>query len=169
MRKQKSLFVVAIFVIFFLFTCPQKCFAPSSASTLTSTVTAVSSCTVTATTLAFGAVVPGGSTVTQTNTITPTCTNSTPWTIYLNAGSGTFTNRTMTSLSNPGTPINYNIYTTSAHTTIWGDTTGGTVDVGGTGSGAAQPQIGYGQILNPLATLKPAADYTDTITATVNY
>ncbi len=169
MKKQKSLSLIALLVSVSLLICPQKCFAVTATTTFTVTATVSSSCTVTATTLAFGAVVPGGSTVTQTNTITPTCTNSTPWTIYLNAGSGTFTNRTMTSLSNPGTPINYNIYTTSAHTTIWGDTTGGTVDVGGTGSGAAQSQIGYGQILNPLATLKPAADYTDTITATVNY
>jgi spore coat protein U-like protein len=65
--------------------------------------------------------------------------------------------------------MQYNLYTTSAHTAIWGDGTSSTSTVAGTGVGVltASPNTVYGNI--PISQDLPAGTYSSIITVTVNY
>src|ERR1700752_3006161 len=83
---------------------------------------AAATCSVSATSVVFGAFNPFGPAVTSTGTISVTCsggTASSPYTIALSTGSGTYAQRYMNST------LKYNLYTSSAYTTVWGDGTGG--------------------------------------------
>src|SRR5436190_1433424 len=64
--------------------------------------------------------------------------------------------------------LNYNIYTTSARTTVWGDGTASTATIGGTGSGSAQSVTVYGRVGSGQTSL-PAGAYADTVAVTVTY
>jgi len=94
---------------------------------------AVNTCTVAAGVHAFGAYDTINPT-SGTSSITVTCSHSTPpsftfnYTIALSSGSGSYAARQMTSA---GDTLNFNHYTTSAHTTVWGDGTGGTATISG--------------------------------------
>jgi spore coat protein U-like protein len=73
-----------------------------------------------------------------------------------------------------GNLLNYNLYTTSGDTTVWGDGTGSTLTVAGTGAGMGTPQAVaqtvYGQIPDNAANQAVSPDtFADTITATVTY
>jgi spore coat protein U-like protein len=63
--------------------------------------------------------------------------------------------------------LGYGLYTTNAYGTIWGDGSGGTTTVAGTGNGAAQAVTVYGRI--PPSQFVAAGSYTDHVTVTVNY
>jgi spore coat protein U-like protein len=64
--------------------------------------------------------------------------------------------------------LNYNIYTTTGRTTVWGDGTAGTATLAGTGTGAAQAVTVYGRV-NSGQTSVPAGSYADTVAVTVTY
>lgn len=124
--------------------------------------------TATATTLSFVNYTPSTQNTAQA-TITITCLLGTTYTLALNAGTtsgGTISQRLLSDGS--GHTLQYNIYTNSNHTTLWGDgTTGSTV----AGSGALLPQtytaygvMPSGQTLNSMSVL-----FTDTVTITVNF
>jgi spore coat protein U-like protein len=103
----------------------------------TFTVQAVinAACNVSATTLNFGAYDPAsGTALTGSSTVNVYCTAGTPYAAALNIGSGggSFTTRTIASGSDT---LNYNLYRDSARTQVWGDGTGSTFTVAGTGSG----------------------------------
>ena len=77
-------------------------------------------------------------------------------------GSGTFAPRSM---SSGQSDMTYNLYTGSARTTVWGDGSGGTLTVGGSGTSSeftVHGRIDAGQNL-------PAGTYTDTVVVTVTY
>src|ERR1700761_6961337 len=86
-----------------------------SATTTTNfavTATVQSTCSATATALAFGAYTPGGGQLTNNSTISVKCTKNTPYTVALNAGAttgDTFAQRVMASGANT---LQYNLYTT---------------------------------------------------------
>lgn len=141
--------------------------AQTSTANFNVTITIQAQCTIAATTLDFGSQ-PGVITanVDNTNTISVTCTNTTPWTVSLSTGgSAAFSPRTMTGPG--GATIDYNIYRDASRTEIWGDGTGGTFTVTGTGSGSTQPQPGYGRV-PPQAAPTPGG-YSNSITATVTF
>jgi spore coat protein U-like protein len=120
----------------------------------------------TASTLNFGT--PGvlSANVDVTSTIQVTCTNTTPYNIGLNAGTGTgatVSNRLMTS---GATTISYAMYSNPGRTTNWGNTVG-TDTVAGTGNGTAQSYTVYGRV--PPQTTPAPGTYTDTIMVTVTY
>lgn len=102
------------------------------------------------------------------------CSNLTPYTLKLSAGApgGTFAQRL---LSGSGSnKLEYNLYTTSGYSTIWGDGTGGTGTQGGTGSGMSSTQVKthtvHGQLPNSVANQDaPTGTYTDVVTVTVEY
>jgi len=108
-------------------------------------------------------------TVTGNTTISVVCTNTTPYNLGLNAGTGTGSNGTTRYMSgqaagNTGT-VQFNLYQTSG-SGVWGNTQG-TNTRGGTGSGAAQTITVYGEV---PAQNTPAPDtYRSTITATVYF
>jgi spore coat protein U-like protein len=140
---------------------------------------AVSNCTVTATSVAFGTYTPLQATaLTGTGTITTVCTvtsHSNTITVDLTAGtSGTFTARTMTTVLGTTTyTLTYNLYQNAADTIIWGNGTGGsqadTVTLtrhGGNDTITTATTI-YGAVA-PSQDPAPGT-YTDTITVSVNF
>jgi spore coat protein U-like protein len=136
----------------------------TSTSTFQVTATVASSCTVTATSLAFG-----NYTLAQldgTSTITATCTNGTTYTIGLDVGTfsgATTSTRKMTGPSAAG--LSYSLFSDSGRTTNWGNATGSWVS--GTGTGAAQVLTVYGRI--PANQTALIGSYTVIVTVTVTY
>ncbi len=146
----------------------------NTSTTFTVTATVSATCTATATTLAFTAYTPGAGAVTGTSVITLKCTSGAQPTVALNVGTtagGSFTTRLMASGANT---LQYNLFTSTAYSTVWGDGTNSThtVQVATPSAGLGSPQTltVYGQ-LPDSATNKNAVpgSYSDTITATVTY
>jgi len=132
-------------------------------------------CTISASTFNLGSYAPlSGSATSNTGTVSVTCTAllaslDVSYVISLNAGSsGTFTARTMQFSSYN---LNYNIYTTAAHTTIWGDGTAGTGTISDTYSlssnSTTRNYTTYGLI--PASQNVTPGAYSDAITATVTF
>jgi spore coat protein U domain-containing protein, fimbrial subunit CupE1/2/3/6 len=155
----------------FLLLFSQIVLAGTAAGTLSVTANVADTCTVAASgnLLAFGAYT--GAVNNASGSIRLTCTDGDTYTVALNAGSGSgasFANRVLTNPSPAGT-LNYNIYTTTGRTVIWGDGTGTTATVTGMGNGAAQTLTPFGQIpAGQTATVTPG-NYTDTVTITVTF
>jgi len=135
----------------------------------------VSSCTISASGVAFGTYTPATpAALTGTGTVNLTCTVTTKKstvTIDLSTGSsGSYATRTLRS----GTDVlNYNLYLDAADTQVWGDGTGASVEdtvpimAHGNGSQANATFTIYGAV---AALQDPApGSYTDTITVTVNF
>lgn len=145
--------------------------AATTTTTFAVSATVQSTCSTTATALAFGAYTPGSGALTNTSTISVKCTKNTAYTVALNAGNagGTLTQRLMASGANK---LQYNLYTSAALTTIFGDGTGGSATSAGTGAGdgTANTLTVYGQ-LPDSATNQTAipGSYSDTVTVTVSY
>ena len=134
-------------------------------TSFTATATVLSSCTVSATNLNFGTVGIFTSNIDATNSVSPTCTNGTPYNVGLDKGlyGSSVTTRQMKA----GTAlINYSLCSNPGRTANWGGTVG--VDtVAGTGTGSAQSLAVYGRI--PPQTTPAPATYSDTIVVTVTY
>ncbi len=157
-----SLFAVGAFLF-----AASPVLAQTAAATMAVSATVVASCTVTATAMAFGTYT--NTALTSTATVTPTCSNTTPYNVGLDVGTATgatVTTRGMFVAGTPGVVLNYGLYSDAGFTTVWGPTVG-TNTVAGTGSGAAQAITVYGQVL--AGQLVAPGAYTDTITATVTY
>jgi len=146
--------------------------AGTATTTFAVTATVQSTCSVTATGLAFPNYTPGGGAVLQTSTVSVKCTKNTPYTVALNGGQtsgGTIAQRLMGSGANT---LQYNLYNDNTYTTVLGDGSGTSKTVTGTGSGVATPNTFtvYGQLPDSAANQAAVpASYTDTITVTVNY
>ena len=146
--------------------------AHAAVATTTFSVTAsvAANCTVAAGNLAFGAFT-GVDITTPTSTIGVNCTGTTPYSIALDVGSGggSFVNRTLA--NGGGGTLVYNLYTTAARTVVWGDDSGATDVVTGTGSGMATTNnhTVYGALLAAGNTNAQAGNYSSTINVTVTY
>ena len=146
--------------------------AASAANTFQVQATLTSACTVSGATLNFGASIDPLATATPldaTSTLSVVCTNTTPYTVALNAGSNAggasnFGARAMKSGSNL---LGYQLYSDTGRSTVWGDGTASSSTSAGTGSGSTQTLTIYGR-LPSLANAIPGA-YTDTVTVTVSY
>jgi spore coat protein U-like protein len=148
--------------------------AHSATTTTTFAVTATvqSTCTATATALAFGNYTPGAGALTKTSTISVKCTKNTPYTVALNAGTTTGGTLAQRLMANGASTLQYNLYTTAAMGTVFGDGTGSTATSPGTGAGVATANsvTVYGQL--PDSTTNQAAipgGYSDTVTVIVTY
>lgn len=127
-------------------------------------------CTVSAADLNFGNYTSAqGTNLDQSTTVTVNCTNLLPYSVALSTGSGTYTNRTMTD-SGSANPLNYNLYTDGTYTTVWGDSSGSTGVVTGTGTGSSQALTVFGRVPSSQ-TPGGTGVYTDKtpITVTVTY
>jgi spore coat protein U-like protein len=145
--------------------------SPSHAASTTSTfavqATITATCTInSASTLNFGTVGVLASNTDQSSTIQVTCTNTTPYNIGLDAGTGSGATVAVRKLTSGGATVNYSLYTSNAYSSVWG-TTVGTDTVAGTGNGAGQNYTVYGRI--PPQTTPAPGSYADTITVTVTY
>ncbi|MDE2069775.1 MAG: spore coat protein U domain-containing protein [Gammaproteobacteria bacterium] len=135
---------------------------------------AAPSCTISSTAVNFGNYNPlNVASVTGTSTLTFQCPSGVPrsgitYTISLSSGSGTYVQRTLTS---GGNVLNYNLYTDSTLTTVWGDGSSGSTTVSTT---VSRPQARAG-VTNTVYGNIPAqqdmipGSYTDTITVTVTF
>ena len=147
--------------------------SPAAAATTSSTLdveaTVTANCTVSTSAIDFGDVNPlSGSNVDGTGGISVTCTSGTGWTATAGVGSGsgaTFASRRMTAGSDL---LSYNLYTNAGRTTVWGDGSGSTGTLTGTGNGAVQAVTIYGRVGSGQTTVPPG-DYTDDVSVTVTY
>jgi spore coat protein U-like protein len=134
------------------------------------------SCTAAPTTHAFGAYDTINPTA-GTSSITITCTHNGQahtfnYTIALSSGSGSYATRQM---AGAGDTLNFNHYTTLAHTTVWGDGTAGTATVSGSflvpqggGNTGSQTQTVYGLIGAPQNVTATAYATASPITLTLS-
>ncbi|HVP32464.1 MAG TPA: spore coat U domain-containing protein [Steroidobacteraceae bacterium] len=145
----------------------------TATTTITVSATLASTCTVSANPLSFGIYQPGQGSMSASTTLAVRCTRGAPFNVALNAGTGggTVAQRLM---SLGASRLQYNLYTTAAHTTVWGDGTQSTATVSGTGHGlmsaAAITHTVYGQLPDSAANVDLAPGlYSDTITVIVSY
>jgi spore coat protein U-like protein len=143
--------------------------AATDTATFSVTANIVDACDVQATNHAFGAYSPSSSTALDaTSTLSVYCTAGTAYSLAMNVGTagGTFTGRKMLSGSNE---LVYNLYTSAARSTVWGDGSGATATIGGAGVGlltavthTVYGRIGVNQDANP-------GSYSSTITVTLTF
>ena len=136
----------AVLVACFVIAAGDPLDAATSTSTMTVQMTITATCTVnSASALNFGTQGILSTNVDQTSTIQVTCTNTTPYNIGLDAGTGSGATVAVRKLTSGGATVNYSLYSDTGRTTVWG-TTIGTDTVAATGSGAAQNYTVYGRI-----------------------
>ena len=128
-------------------------------------------CLVAAQDLAFGGY-DGTAAKTGTADITVRCSNLTSYAVSLSAGGGTFAQRLLS--GSGANKLQYNLFTSVAATTIWGDGTNSTGTVSGTGAGMAaastQTHTVFGQLPdNAFNQGAPTGTYNDSILVTVTY
>jgi len=120
----------------------------------------------TASTLAFGTQTAIASNLDMTSSIVVLCTNATPYTVGLSAGTGSGATVATRILTNGSATLPYSIYQDVARSQVWGITTG--VDTqSGAGTGSNQTFTAYGRV--PPASNLTAGAYTDTVSVTVTY
>lgn len=149
---------------------------PTDAGTATDsfqvTATVVSACTVSGGLLNFGAAIDplaAALPVDASASLTVVCTNTTPYSVALDAGvnaggAANFGSRAMKSGSDL---LAYQLYTNAARNIVWGDGSGGSSSAAGTGSGSSQTLTIYGR-LPSLSGVVPGS-YSDTVTVTISY
>ena len=136
------------------------------------------SCSVSATTLAFGAY-DTINTLSGTATITVTCTHTNnpavrfDYVVALASGPGSYASRQMTGT---GDTLTYNLYTTAAMTTVFGDGSAGTATLagsfvvgGGAGRSGSDGQTVYGRVGAVQNVLPGAYATASPITVTITY
>jgi len=129
------------------------------------TATVQASCTVTASTMAFGNY--SGSTGNASSALSVTCTNATPYNVGLSAGVASGATVNTRKMTGPASALlSYSLFSDPSRTLNWGQTIGSDT-VTGSGSGAVQALTVYGQ--TPAGQFLAPGTYTDTITATVTY
>ncbi|MYM31272.1 fimbrial major subunit CsuA/B family protein [Duganella sp. CY15W] len=141
----------------------------SKTTTFDVTLKIIADCTIAANTLDFGQSQGVLATAVNVNTtLNVTCTNTTPYNIGLNAGTGTGSTTAARLMSGTGantSTVAFNLFQ-AAGTTNWGNTQG-TDTKSGTGTGSSQTITVYGNI--PAQATPQPDTYKSTITATVYF
>ncbi|HSN04810.1 MAG TPA: spore coat U domain-containing protein [Nitrospira sp.] len=161
---------VSAIAVFCLSTPSAQAQVASSAFGVSASV--IASCTITTTNMGFGNYDPvsaNATTPATTNgTVTIACTRGTNPRIDLNAGSNSAnavgTTRAMAAAG--PSYLSYELYQDGTYTTVWGVNTNG-FSPGVVTTLAATPYTIYGRI--PAGQDRAVGNYTDTITATVNF
>jgi spore coat protein U-like protein len=150
--------------------------APVPAGTTTTTMTVgttlVSGCSVSAGPLAFGSYTPGAGAITGSTTITLRCSNGALYAVGLNVGSTAGASYGTRLLANGASTLQYNLYTSSARTSVWGDGSGSTQIVSGHSLGFTTPitLTVFGQVFDSSANqLTAPGNYSDTILVVLSY
>lgn len=143
--------------------------AATKTQTFDVTLKIIADCTIAAGNLDFGQ--SQGVLAAQLNvnsTITVTCTNTTPYSVGLDAGTGTGSTTSARVMSGTGgntSKVSFNLYQTNGATN-WGNNQG-TDTKAGTGNGLAQALTVYGAV--PVQSTPQPDTYKSTITATVYF
>lgn len=129
-------------------------------------------CTVSASpVLNLGSVAAGTASASGSNSVSISCTNSTPYYVGLSPGNGNTLGQGVMAGQTTGntTKVPYTLYSNSGLSTVWGNTASSTKvgnGVAGTGNGIAQSLTVYAK----TTTTDVVPDtYTDTVTVNVNY
>lgn len=142
--------------------------AATETTSFTVSATVIDACqNLTAENINFGNYNPLASNNTDaTSNVQITCTNNTSYSVALSAGaSGSYNTR---QLSDGGSnTLNYNLYTNSSYSSVWGDGTGNSSTINQTGSGSQDNITVYGRITAGQSVAN--ASYSDTINVTVTY
>jgi spore coat protein U-like protein len=167
LRKQNRLKFKATVAAACFLQFASSALASTTTSTFTTQITIAATCVInSASTLDFGTQGVLTANVDNTSTVSVQCTDTTPYNIGLDAGTGAGATVGTRKLTNGGNTINYTLYSNAGRTTVWGNTVA-TDTVAATGNGAAQPYTVYGRV---TAQTTPApGTYTDTVTVTVTY
>ncbi len=148
-------------------------YAGTATANLSVTATINANCTISTGTVGFGTYDPivtnATSALNGTGSVTTTCTSATPATITLGQGSNPNTGSTDTAplrrMKNGTAYLGYSLYSDSARTAVWGNTTA--TGVASTGTGSAVAVTVYGQVA--AGQNQPAGSYSDTVVATVTF
>ena len=145
--------------------------AATSTTTPTITVNVAAACQVTPQNLNFGTYDSlAAASLSATTQLDINCSKSTQFTVELNAGQHA-TNGFNRNMANGTNLLSYQLYTSSSHTTVWGDGTSGTGTISGTGTGPGAAhtitETVYGLV--PAQQSVPVGSYSDTITVTVSF
>lgn len=163
----RALIFACLFPLSFAYLLPRPAAAGSVTTTFKTQIAITAACAInSASSLNFGTQGVLAANVDQSSTIQVTCTNTTPYTIGLDAGTGSGATVAARKMSSGGNTVNYALYSDAAHTTNWGNTPSGDT-VAGTGTGAAQSFTVYGRV--PPQGAPAPGNYSDTITVTVMY
>jgi len=142
--------------------------AGSKIATFDVTMRVIADCTIGANGINFGETGVMSAAISGSSTINVTCTNTTPYNVGLDAGTGAGSSGTTRYLAGTGTnteKVEVKLYR-QAGTGLWGNTQG-TDTVGGTGNGTSQALTVFGEIPKQDA-VKPD-NYKSTITATIYF
>ncbi|MEH1872450.1 Csu type fimbrial protein [Nostoc sp.] len=149
--------------------------APAMAGTATSNLgvsaLVTANCTISTTPVAFGNYDPIGANASTdlngTGSVATTCTNGSSVVITLGQGSNADTGSTdavpLRRAMSGSNYLSYSLYSDSARTTVWENTTGVAV----TGTGTPVSNTVYGKMV--AGQNVPIGSYTDTVVATVTY
>lgn len=161
-RKRVKLSLAAVLML-----AGSAVYAATETTTFTVQMTIQASCTIiSASTLDFGSQAVLVANVDQTSTIDVQCTDTTPYDIGLNAGTGAGASVAVRKMTGGAATIDYTLYMDAARSVVWGETIG-TDTVAATGNGAVQNYAVYGRV--PAQTTPAPGLYSDTITVTVTY
>jgi spore coat protein U-like protein len=139
--------------------------AQTSTTSLGVSATVLATCQLSSSNVAFGNY--SSAQLDATGSVGVTCTNLAPYTVALDAGTGSGATTSVRVMTGPSShTLAYALYQDPTRTARWGNTLG--VDmVAGIGSGAAQTLTVYGRI--PAGQAPAAGVYSDTVTVTVSY
>jgi spore coat protein U-like protein len=166
-RLVRALVFACLFPLAFAYLFQRSAAAGSVTTTFTAQIAIAAACAIdSASSLNFGTQGMLAANVDQSSTIQVTCTNTTPYTIGLDAGRGSGATVAARKLTSGGNTVSYALYADAAHTTIWGNTPSSDT-VAGTGNGSAQSFTVYGRV--PPQGAPVPGNYSDTITVTVMY
>lgn len=159
-NAMKSTLLAPVFGVLALGAAPTADAASTATANMGVSATVQATCIVSTTAMAFGTYT--GVVLPATSTITVQCTNTTPYTLGLNAGLATGATVTNRSMTGPGSALlGYGLYTDSGHGTNFATL----ASVNGTGAPVVTTV--YGQVA--ASQYVAPGSYTDTITATVTY
>lgn len=131
------------------------------------TMTITAGCTVSATSVAFGTQSVLAAATAASGTLGVTCTNSTPYSVGLDAGGGAGATVAVRKMTGPASAIiNYALFQNPALTTPFGNTVG-TNTAAGTGNGVSQTITVYGQV--PVQSSPAPGAYADVVNVTVTF
>jgi len=151
----------------FLVVSSGSAFAATATTTFQSQIVIQAQCLIlSASTLDFGTQGVLSANVDQTSTIAVQCTNTTPYNIGLDAGTGAGASVATRKMTSGGATVSYSLYTDAGRSTVWGNTVG-TDTVSATGNGASQSTTVFGRV--PVQTTPAPGTYNDTVTVTVTY
>jgi spore coat protein U-like protein len=168
-KSQRLLFGAAMTAVA-AFASTTRSGAATANASLSVTASVTNNCTVSTSPLAFGAYDPvvanASASLDATGTITVACTKGAATTIALSAGSNA-SGSTRRMIDGSSNYLTYEMYQDSARSTIWGSSGAGLFTPAAAPSKAARNFTVYGRI--PASQDIPGGNYTDTVTATVNF